>query len=1036
MRYKRRLLISLLIAFAMLISGCGGSTGASTDTADTEASKTAEEAELEDEEVALEEERASEDGDGKEEGREIPGYTLLSAEENDILQSTLLTYKHDKSGASVVCIDNDDQELAFGIFYRTPVVDETDTNHVFEHAILASSEKYPSHDLFFDIANKSYNTFINAFTYDTFTGYPLSSMNEDQLIKMMDAYLSCMVAPDILTDENIFKREAIRYELTDPEADIKLTGTVYAEDFGSLTNTESEAFNNIRDALYPGETSSNLIGRAHMNYKELTYEHTIETYERCYSFDNSLILLYGDMDFARVLGFADEEYLSKAEKKGTDLSEYLEQETEPGFVEAVVESPAYEGDLAENVSIIDYAISLSDLDWEELLGLDVLSYALMKENSSFVKELRAAGIQNDFAFGIDHFTQKPYFMFRLKNADESQAAAFKEAVDRALTRLSENGMEQDILDSVLKQIEISNHLVRDTQNAGIDIFPNIVNYWTHTGETDYYGLYEEVVTGLLEDEDQSRIKELSKRLLESERSALVATVPTPGLAEEIIAERDQYLADMKAAMSEEEIEELIADTEAFNEWNSISRSNSDFIIDPSELEDFTVPGKYERTVEEGITYYEAEASVDKVGRFALYLDASALDEEDLHYLNLYTLLMTMLPTEQHTDSELMNLVNEYLVGFSAKAVYPDGTKAKDPYPMIRFDWTGLTEDHEDSLSLLIELLTETKLDDGAAIYDIVDRYMDSFDLSRNAEFLYLAKDTAASAKLKSKAYERLFGDQDFYYFLRDVRDGLASDEFYAGALSDRLSKVREKLVTSHGLIYVCAASDEELSDLKDEAKAILSGLPKGEDVSPQLSFGEVEKRIGIAVESPDQYTASNGDMFESKDLLGRYLPYLTALSDKYITPVIRFQNGAYSGSVNFNTVNGSVILYSYSDPNVGVTIDVFDDAAEYMRSMELTEEDLDGYILNAFGTVNLNTGVLKSSMDAVERDIRDYDMERAAEVINDIKNASLSDQDKASEVWAEVLGNANICTVGNEGAIRSDAEYFDEIISYKAGALE
>ena len=176
MRHKRHLLISLLLAFAMLISGCGGSAGASTDTTagetvDTEVSESAKEGASEDQEGALEEDRASEDDGGKEEGLEIPGYTLLSAEENDILQSKLLTYKHDKSGASVVCIDNDDQELAFGIFYKTPVVDETDTNHVFEHAILASSEKYPSHDLFFDIANKSYNTFINAFTYDTFTGY-------------------------------------------------------------------------------------------------------------------------------------------------------------------------------------------------------------------------------------------------------------------------------------------------------------------------------------------------------------------------------------------------------------------------------------------------------------------------------------------------------------------------------------------------------------------------------------------------------------------------------------------------------------------------------------------------------------------------------------------------------------------------------------------------------------------------------------------------------------------------------------------------
>ena len=98
---------------------------------------------------------------------------------------------------------------------------------MFEHAILASSEKYPSKNLFFDLAGKSYSTFANAFTYNTFTTYPLSSESQEQFIKLMDVYLSCMVAPDILRNENIFKREAIRYELDRPEDEIQMIGTVY-----------------------------------------------------------------------------------------------------------------------------------------------------------------------------------------------------------------------------------------------------------------------------------------------------------------------------------------------------------------------------------------------------------------------------------------------------------------------------------------------------------------------------------------------------------------------------------------------------------------------------------------------------------------------------------------------------------------------------------------------------------------------------------------------------------------------------------------
>lgn len=75
-----------------------------------------------------------------------------------------------------------------------------------------------------------------------------------------------------------------------------------------------EAVNNLEDALYPGQYASNAVGRSHRNYQNLTYEAVLETYQRYYHFDNSLIFLYGDMDYERVLNFIDQEYLSKAQR--------------------------------------------------------------------------------------------------------------------------------------------------------------------------------------------------------------------------------------------------------------------------------------------------------------------------------------------------------------------------------------------------------------------------------------------------------------------------------------------------------------------------------------------------------------------------------------------------------------------------------------------------------------------------------------------------------------------------------------------------
>ncbi len=1018
-KYFRTAAMAVLAACAVL-AGCSGqgkvieSSGAVTEASDDKNAGA----------------QSDTDSEAQAEEGAPEGYRLIDSSENGILQSELRTYVHEQSGATVACIDNDDQELAFGIFYNTPVVDETDTNHVFEHAIIAASEKYPSKDLFFDLANKSYNTFINAFTYDAFTGYPVSSMSEDQLISLIDAYMSCMVAPAVLEDENFFKREAIRYELRDPDDPIEITGTVYAEDFGSLTDIQRESLNNVADALYPGQAAANSIGRAHRNYKGLTYEHTIETYEHCYSFDNSLILLYGDMDFDRIMDFLDEEYLSKAEDKGTDLSAYLSEETEPGYVEMVVDCPAFTGDTSENVSIIDYAISLEDADWKDLIYWDLLSGFMNQENSVFNECLREAGIYNQAEAGLNAYCSKPYFLFRLYQAEEEQAKAFKEAVITALSRIAEEGIDEDIVDTVIKQTEIANYQIRDTRNAGVNLFPNIVNYWVHTGEVDYYGLYEEAFSDISGDQEQALIKRLAASALVPERSALVSTVPVPGLAEEIIAERDKYLADMKAAMTSEEIAQLIADTEAFDEWNAMELTNSDFVIDPEDVDIAEPYMDYEVTEEGGMSFYTAAAEVEEIGRYALYLDSSALDNEDIQYLNLYMMLLGLLPTNEHSEDDAIALYAEYLDGLSYTALYPEGSEAEAPHPMVKFMWTGLTKDHEESLRLLLEFLSGTDVSDGAKVLEIVNRYKDDFDLSRSSDMLTLASNMARIGISENYDYKMIFEGQDRYYFLEDLSRKLSEDESYIGEVVTGIEEARDKLLMKHGLIYVCAAPEAELAGLKSEAMDMLSAFPEGEASEMQVNGADRIRRLGIEVESPSQYIVNYSNFYKYGEMEGRYLPYINAVTDRYLIPLVRFQNGAYSGSISLNPIKGDIIQYSYSDPNVGVTIDVFDGTGDAVRDLELTEEDLDGYKLYTLSTTGLEYGVLSGPMQSMELDILGFDLMQGTRMLEDVKNGELSDQEAAAEAIGSVLKEGNICAVGNGANIRADEDRFDQVVSY------
>ena len=69
-------------------------------------------------------------------GFQTAGFTLKQVGKLQALGAQTLYFEHEKSGASLFYIRNKDTNRGFSISYRTPHLDETDTNHVFEHSVL------------------------------------------------------------------------------------------------------------------------------------------------------------------------------------------------------------------------------------------------------------------------------------------------------------------------------------------------------------------------------------------------------------------------------------------------------------------------------------------------------------------------------------------------------------------------------------------------------------------------------------------------------------------------------------------------------------------------------------------------------------------------------------------------------------------------------------------------------------------------------------------------------------------------------------
>ena len=111
-------------------------------------------------------------------GNIYSGFRLLDDQNVKEVNSQARLFEHEKSGARLLFLENDDDNKVFSVSFRTPPSDSTGVAHIVEHSVLCGSRKFPLKEPFVELVKGSLNTFLNAMTYPDKTMYPVASRND------------------------------------------------------------------------------------------------------------------------------------------------------------------------------------------------------------------------------------------------------------------------------------------------------------------------------------------------------------------------------------------------------------------------------------------------------------------------------------------------------------------------------------------------------------------------------------------------------------------------------------------------------------------------------------------------------------------------------------------------------------------------------------------------------------------------------------------------------------------------------------------
>jgi len=963
-------------------------------------------------------------------------FTIEEERESVDLHATVYQLRHKKSGARVAIISNDDENKVFYIGFRTPPTDSTGVPHILEHCVLCGSKNFPVKDPFIELAKGSLNTFLNAITYPDRTMYPVASVNDADFQNLMHIYLDAVFYPNIYRDEAIFKQEGWHYELKDLDAPLTINGVVYNEMKGAFSDPDDVMEREIMNALFPDTCYGVESGGDPEVIPNLTYEQFLNFHSTLYHPANSYIYLYGNMDVWEKLLFIHDKYLKDFSKEdvrelSTDISYQNPFEKEK---EVLKPYPILEGEDTKDKTHFSYnVVTGTTLDKELCIALEVLDYALCSAPGAPLKKaLIDAGIGKDVYSEFNDGMLQPYFSIVAKEANLEQKEAFLKIIETELKRIVSEGFDKRSLQAALNYFEFRYREADFGRNPkGLIMGLEAMGSWNYQDDAPFLHLEANETYAFLKGKvEEGYFEELvDKYLLNNTHKAIVVMVPEAGLATRMDKTFTEQMATIKASMTKEELEEIIADKAVLEARQDTPDSKEALATIPllkredlgKEIQKYV--NEY-KTVED-IPSLSHPIFTNGIAYIRLMFDATKVPQELFPYLALLRACMGYMDTSKHNYSDLFNEINFVTGGISPHvSIFTDANdydKAK-----VTFDLKcKVMYDHmEEALDLMKEVLLETNYRDKKRLQEIISE---------------------GKSRLQgqiSGASHRMAALRAMSYFspvaaMSEQIDGIELYRLYEALDADFENKYEEIAANLEALCKILFRKENLMSDITaDEV-----GIDKWEALLPEVTTdlytesvctGKFEpivskKNEGFMTSGQVQYVCRAGNFHKKGFVYTGALRVLKVIMGyEYLWTQVRVKGGAYGCMCTFGKTGDSYFV-SYRDPHLKNTIDVYEHAAEAVAAFDADERTMTQYVIGAIS--EMDTPMTPSTLGLYSlggfmtgRPEEDLLQER-----NEVLQCTKEDIQALAPFIKAFMSFDALCVIGSADKVSQDKALFDTV---------
>lgn len=886
---------------------------------------------------------------------ELHGFELVWERNISELNTFAQLFRHRKTGAELLSLQNDDENKVFGITFRTPPSDSTGIAHILEHSVLCGSRKYPLKEPFVELLKGSLKTFLNAMTYPDKTVYPVASQNLQDFYNLTDVYLDAVFYPRITPD--VLQQEGWHYELESLDAPLTYKGVVFNEMKGAYSSPERNLYEAAQQSLFPDTTYGVSSGGHPRHIPDLSYEQFKRFHETFYHPSNSRIYFYGDDPVEERLRIVNE-YLKDFDKIEVDSSIALQSRfSEPRAVERSYAASADSDNSKKFMTTLNWLLAESN-DPQLNLGLTILDDILLGSPAAPLrKALIDSGLGDDVVGGgLNDGLLQLTFSVGLKGIREQDAPAVHELILKTLKDLVDNGIETETIEASLNSVEFS---LRENNTGsaprGLVVMLRALDAWLYDRNPLDGLTFEEPLSVIKKLAFEGYFEDLIRRyLLENTHRTSVLLRPDPELAAREEADEVARLAAIRASMNEEQLKEVMASAAHLKELQERPDSPEALASIPSlKLSDLDRQNKripIEVQEIDGTPFISHDLHTNGIVYFDLGFDLRSVPAALLPYVPLFGRALTEMGTEQEDFVKLSQRIGRNTGGVWVSRLTSLHNDRKQHVAWFLLRGKAMADQAEKLFDIMRDVLLGVKLNNQERFRQMVLKAKAGLEAG-----LIPSGHSFVNLRMRSKFntmdwIDEQLGGISYLFFLRQLSEAVENN--WPSVLA-RLEEVRSLLINRRRALVNVTLDQATTLKLQPQIKALLDALPSHDRPLVEWHGGLSEGNEGLTLPAQVNYVGKAANLYDlgyeynaSAAVISRYLR-TTWLWEK-----VRMQGGAYGGFCSFDRLSGVFSFTSYRDPNLLGTLENYDLASRFLKELKLNDDELTKSIIGAIGDID------------------------------------------------------------------------------------